>query len=223
MTESGHWARVCIVDDNPRFCRSLTALLESERIQVKAFTNGQEFLDSISPDMYQCLVLDLNMPDLDGHAIQRRLNNKGLSIPIIILSAHLSVPITVKSMKLGAMTVIEKSQDVDELLSTIREAIARDHAAKRVLRRTTESGIGDVEAQLAAKLKRFKLSKRQSEIAKLICESMSNEEMAQQLNISSDTVKMHIRALYKKLGVNDRVGVVMKMLAMSDLQRGSQN
>jgi two-component system response regulator TtrR len=212
MKRSGQSGTVYVVDDSPPSCEALTALLESEHFEVKAFTDGQAFLKAIEPGMCQCVVLDFSMPGLDGHAVQRHLIGRGLSIPIIILSAHLTVPIAVKSMTLGATTVIEKSQNVDELLAAIRSAVNCKPVTAPASAETSNQIYASVEDRWGAKVVEFGLTKRQSEIAKLICESMSNGEMAQRLKIALDTVKMHVRKLYERLGVNDRVGVVRIML-----------
>jgi len=189
---------VYIIDDDDEFRRSLKTLLVTAEFQVREFSSAEEYLETSDHDDCGCIILDLRMPGMGGKALQQKLFENGNQTPIIIVTAYASVPVAVDAMRQGAITVLEKPFDPPVLLDAVANSLKKQP-------RTKPLNWQEVTAKYA-------LSPRQEEIAKLICDSLSNEQIAEHLGITGNTVRMHIKLLYEKLGVKDRVGVAMRLL-----------
>jgi len=203
-TDSSNQAHhvVYIIDDDDEFRRSLKTLLVTAEFQVREFSSAEEFLETSDNSDCGCIILDLRMPGMGGKALQQKLFENGNQTPIIIVTAYASVPVAVDAMRQGAITVLEKPFDPPVLLDAVANSL-KDKPIAAPLK------WDDVTAKYA-------LSPRQEEIAKLICDSLSNDQIAEQLGITANTVRMHIKLLYDKLGVKDRVGVAMRLLQSGD-------
>jgi DNA-binding NtrC family response regulator len=123
---------VCIVDDDSAVRDAIAALVRSEGLSVEAFASAQEYLDRDSGGSPACLVLDVELPGLSGLELQRELTRARIQVPIIFLTAHASVPMSVQAMKAGAMEFFTKPLDADRLLAAIVQAVATDEAHRRV-------------------------------------------------------------------------------------------
>lgn len=192
---------VYTVDDDSGFRKSLKTLLETSGYTVRDFDNGESFLAEFNENDAGCVILDLRMPGMGGVLVQNKLVDDGFRVPVIIVTAYATVPVTVEAMRRGAVTVLEKPYDPTVLLQTVENAMTNQRI--------------DLTLDWKVVERRYSLSPRQREIAELICDSKSNEEIASDLGITTNTVRMHVKLLYEKLGVHDRVGVAMKLLQPS--------
>lgn len=192
---------VYTVDDDSGFRKSLKTLLETSGYTVRDFDNGESFLAEFNENDAGCVILDLRMPGMGGVLVQNKLVDDGFRVPVIIVTAYATVPVTVEAMRRGAVTVLEKPYDPTVLLQTVENAMTNQRI--------------DLTLDWKVVERRYSLSSRQREIAELICDSKSNEEIASDLGITTNTVRMHVKLLYEKLGVHDRVGVAMKLLQPS--------
>ncbi len=190
---------VYIIDDDDDFRRSLKTLLQTADFQVREFESAEAYLEAEMKEDCGCIILDLRMPGIGGKVLQRQLFQNGDRTPIILVTAYASVPVAVEAMKTGAVTVLEKPFDPPVLLEAVAKSLENGPVSVRPLNwdEVTE---------------KYSLSPRQVEIAKLICDSLSNDQIAEKLGITPNTVRMHIKLLYEKMGVKDRVGVAMRLL-----------
>ncbi len=190
---------VYIIDDDDDFRRSLKTLLQTADFRVREFESAEAYLEAEMKEDCGCIILDLRMPGMGGKVLQRQLFQNGDRTPIILVTAYASVPAAVEAMKHGAITVLEKPFDPPVLLEAVAKSLENGPVSVRPLNwdEVTE---------------KYSLSPRQVEIAKLICDSLSNDQIAEELGITPNTVRMHIKLLYEKMGVKDRVGVAMRLL-----------
>src|SRR5499426_4772098 len=127
---SGHDAIVYIVDDDPSMREALTRLLGTVGLRAEAFQTPQEFLKTKRPDAPSCLVLDVRLPGLSGLDLQRELANTDPPIPIVFITAHGDIPMTVQAMKAGAVEFLTKPFRDQDLLDAIQQALERDRKAR---------------------------------------------------------------------------------------------
>src|SRR6266550_6924460 len=124
-------ACVLVIDDDASIRDSLSNLIRSMGLKVQTFASAQEFLTSQRPDAPSCLVLDVQLPGLSGLDLQQELAKVGVQIPIIFITGHGDIPMTVRAMKAGALEFLTKPFDDEDLLEAIHEAIKRDRVARR--------------------------------------------------------------------------------------------
>ena len=135
---------VFVVDDDPSMRRSLESLLRSVGLDVRLFSSAQEFMQAERPDAPSCLVLDVRLPGMSGLTFQQELAKAGIALPIIFITGHGDVPMTVRAMKAGAAEFLTKPFDDQVLLDAIHAAIERDRA-----RRRDAASLGDLKARYA--------------------------------------------------------------------------
>jgi len=179
---------VFVVDDDISVRESLEALIRFAGWQPEAFGSAQEFLDRPRVLAPSCLVLDVTLPDLNGLELQKRIAGDRVDMPIIFITGHGDVPMTVQAMKAGAAEFLTKPFGDDVLLSAIRHAIERSQAAlacaaeARVLRDRYES-----------------LSRREREVMALVAAGLMNKQVGGELGISEITVKAHRGQVMRKM------------------------
>jgi RNA polymerase sigma factor (sigma-70 family) len=204
MSESD--AVVFIVDDDESVRRSLSRLLRSVGLDVEAYHSAQAFLDCDRPDSPCCLVLDVRMPGLSGLDLQEELNRRGWALPIIIITGHGDVPMSVRAMKLGATDFLQKPFRDQALLDVIRPAIEKDREARQ-----QQADVADIKRRMAL------LTPREREVFTLVVSGMLNKQIAYKLGIAEKTVKVHRARAMDKMQANsladlvhmaDRIGVV---------------
>jgi FixJ family two-component response regulator len=179
---------VYIVDDDISMRESLESLLVSEGHQVRAFPTANEFLAHRRSAAAGCLVLDLNLPDLNGLALQERLGAGQARLPIIFITGHGNIPASVRAMKAGAVEFLTKPFDTDALLAAIDGAITR-----------SRSRIAE-DADLSILQKRFEtLSRRERDVMELVVRGKLNKQIAGDLEISVITVKAHRGRVMRKM------------------------
>ena len=190
-------AVVFIVDDDPLIRDALEQLVRSVGITVVVFPSAQAFLDAELPDRPGCLVSDIRMPELSGLDLQDELNRKGITIPIIFMTGHGTVPMSVRAMKSGALDFIEKPFEDQELLDAINRAIKQSRMVR------TEEAEKDAIEQCVNLL-----TLREHEILTLVIAGMLNKQIAYDLGMSENTVKTHRARIMRKMSVNSLAELV---------------
>ncbi len=182
---------VFVVDDDPSVRHAIKRLVESVGLQVELFASAQEFLRSERPDVPSCLVLDIRLPGISGLDFQRQLVEANIRIPIVFITAHGDIPMTVRAMKAGAVEFLTKPFRDQDLLDAIHLALERDSA-----RREQEA---EIESKGRSQPLVDSLTAREREVLRLLAEGKSNKEVATRLNISVRTVENHRAAIMDKL------------------------
>jgi FixJ family two-component response regulator len=171
---------VFVVDDDPSVRRAIKRLLESVGLDVQSFGSAPEFLHSNRPDAPSCLVLDIRLPGISGLDFQRVLAEANIQIPIIFISAHGDVPMTVRAMKAGAIEFLTKPFRDQDLLDAVQVALERDRA-----RRQKEAGIATLRVRYES------LSAREREVVAMVVSGQLNKQIAAEIGTTENTVKAH--------------------------------
>ena len=188
---------VFVVDDDPSVRCAIERLIGTVGLQVQLFGSAQEFLASKLPNLPSCLVLDVRLPGSSGLALQRQLVEANVQIPIIFITAHGDVPMTVRAMKAGAVEFLTKPFHDQDLLDAIHLGLERDRG-----RRQQEAG-------LAALRERFEsLSPREREVVSMVVSGMLNKQIAAQIGTAENTVKVHRSRAMEKMQANSLADLV---------------
>ncbi len=179
---------VYIVDDDDAVRDSLKALLESSGFAVTAFASAEEALDRCRNDGNGCLIADVRMPGMTGIELQDKLRERGIDLPVIVVTGHGDIPLAVKAMQGGAVDFIEKPFTDDRILQAVDRALASHRAS------ATERGLDS-----AAKTLVDKLTAREREVLEFLASGYANKEIAAALNISPRTVEIHRSRIIEKL------------------------
>ncbi len=178
---------VFVVDDDPLIRDGLRSLIKSVGLHVETFGSSREFMQRKPPDAPGCLVLDVRLPGLSGLDLQRELNESNIRIPIIFMTGHGDIPMSVRAMKNGALEFLTKPIRGQDLLDAIQQAIAHDRAARRE------------RAKMADLRTRFDLlTPREREVLDLIVAGLLNKQIAGELNIGEVTIKTHRAHIMQK-------------------------
>ena len=179
---------VFIVDDEPAVLKALSRLLRSTGLATETFSSSQDFLSHYLPNTPGCLVLDVAMPGLNGLELQKALMAKGSAVPIIFLTGHGDIPMSVQAMKRGAADFLTKPVDDDELLNAVRAALEKDRVARQA-----RAEIADIEERLAT------LTPREREVLEHVVSGQLNKQTAAELGIVEKTIKVHRARMMEKM------------------------
>ncbi|MDQ0347609.1 response regulator transcription factor [Ancylobacter vacuolatus] len=181
-------AVVYVVDDDRSILASLESLLSSEGYEVRAYESPRDFLNARCPDLPGCLILDVRLRGASGLEFQRELARAGIATPIVFITGHGDVPMSVTAMKSGAVEFLLKPFRDQDLLDAVREGVARDRR-----RRARDAELGALRARQAA------LTPRERELMPLIASGLMNKQIAARLQLSEATVKVHRAQIMQKL------------------------
>jgi len=179
---------VYVVDDDDAMRESLTWLIESVGLNVETYASADEFLESYYPGRPGCVLLDVRMPGMSGLELQGHLQKQQVTVPVIMITGHGDVPMAVRAMKSGAIDFIEKPFNDEQLLESIRNALAIDDT-----RRDEQSFKAEVASRLA------QLTPRESEVMDMVTAGKSNKEIANTLGVSAKTVEAHRAKVMEKM------------------------
>ncbi|MDH1209940.1 response regulator transcription factor [Pseudomonas chengduensis] len=199
---------VFVVDDDLSVREALSSLIRSVGLRVETFASAQDFLRHQRPDATACLVLDVRMPGLSGLDLQRELAHAGERIPIIFITGHGDIPMSVRAMKAGAVEFLPKPFRDEDLLDAIREALERDQVARQQ------------RAELAEIQDKYDtLTSREREVIVLIVKGMLNKQVAAELGITEITIKVHRRRILQKMKAKSLPALVrmVEKLRLTDL------
>lgn len=179
---------VFIIDDDVDVRTSMQGLLKSAGLRSESFETAEQFLQRKPPEGPSCLILDVHLPGISGMDFQQQLRNAGLRIPIIFVTGHGDIPMTVKAMKSGAVEFLTKPCDDQNLLGAIRQALALDSAARKE------------QSEVATLQKRYdRLTPREHEVMALVVAGMLNKQIASQLGTKEITIKVHRSQVMHKM------------------------
>jgi RNA polymerase sigma factor (sigma-70 family) len=196
---------VCIVDDDASVRDALKRLVHSVGLRVELFDSAQEFFKRQRPDVPSCVVLDVRMPGISGLDLQRQLADANIHIPIVFITGHGDIPMSVRAMKAGAIEFLTKPFRDQDLLDAIQVALERDRATRQR------------ESEIAALRERFEsLTLREREVVTRVVSGMLNKQIAAKIGITENTVKVHRSRAMEKMQAQSLAALV-KMLEKLDI------
>jgi len=192
---------VFIIDDDRGMRQSIQDLVESVGLRAESFATGEEFLKRKRTNEPSCLVLDVRLPQMSGLDFQRQLAETGMQIPIIFVTAHGDVPMSVRALKSGAVEFLTKPFRDQDLLDAIQQALQRDRAAQE-----QQAEIHDLQERYG------ELTAREQQVMALVVSGMLNKQIASEIGASEATVKIHRGQVMHKM----QAGSVVDLVRMAD-------
>ena len=184
---TNHESVVFIVDDEPAVRDSLTLMIEQAGVNVQSFESAQDFLSAYGPDFFGCIILDVQMPEMDGLQLQAELLHRKVWLPVIFLTGHGDIPMSVRAIKTGAVDFMTKPVTREKLLACVRSAFAEAEKRKNETAHK-QNALACLE----------KLTQREREVMSLAVQGHSNKEIAACLGISHRTVEIHKSNIMRK-------------------------
>jgi FixJ family two-component response regulator len=188
---------VRIVDDDPSMRRALTNLFQSVGLKVEAFGSAAEIMDAKAPAVPSCLVLDIRLPGSSGLDLQADLAKANIHTPIIFITGHGDIPMTVRAMKSGAVDFLTKPVRDQDMLDAVQAALERDRK-----RRDTEKSVSGVRSRFES------LSARQRDVLSLVASGLMNKQVAAELGLAEITVKIYRGQIMRKMGARSLADLV---------------
>jgi FixJ family two-component response regulator len=193
---------VFVVDDDEGMRETLSSLFRSVGLRVESFGSTREFAQGKMPDAASCLVLDIRLPGLSGLDFQAELVKAGIRIPIIFMTGHGDIPMSVQAMKAGAIDFLTKPFRDQEMLDAVIRALERDQK-----RRDDEKIVAELRVRLDS------LTSREREVITLVVDGLMNKQIAAKLGVSEITVKVHRVNMMRKMKARS----VIDLVGMADL------
>lgn len=201
---------VMVVDDDPSVRRALINLFESVGLRVAAFGSAPEILQSKPPEVPSCLVLDIRLPGLSGLDLQADLTKANIHTPIIFITGHGDIPMTVRAMKSGAVDFLTKPMRDQDILDAVQAAIQRDRK-----RREIEKMVSNVRSRFES------LTPRERDVLSLVASGKMNKNVAAELGLAEITVKIYRGQIMRKMGAKSLAELV-KMNEALGIQRAAR-
>lgn len=198
---------VFVVDDDASLREAVKSLLRSVDLHAEVFASGADFLKIKPPDAAACLVLDVRLPGLSGLDFQAELAKANIQIPIIFITGHGDIPMTVRAMKAGAVEFLTKPFRDQDLLDAVQIALERDR-----VRRTKDKAVNQLRMHFEA------LTPREQEVIGFVTAGLMNKQIAAELGVSEITVKVHRGNVMKKMGARSLAELV-RMADMLEIRR----
>ncbi|SHG48273.1 response regulator transcription factor [Bradyrhizobium erythrophlei] len=189
---------VLVIDDDPLTRGALSSLFRSVGLSVRTFASARELLEHPLPTVPSCLVLDVRLPRLSGFDLQAELSRLGLKIPIIFITGHGDIPMSVKAMKAGAVDFLTKPFRDQEMLEAVTRALERDLKHRR-----------EEQSNLDNQTRFESLTPRERQIMSLVTAGLMNKEVAFRIGISEMTVKIHRGHVMRKMGTKSLADLVL--------------
>ncbi|MGK9235342.1 response regulator [Inquilinus limosus] len=190
-------ALICVVDDDADVRESVDNLLRSSGYKVRSFAGPDGFLACDAADHAACLVLDVRLRDANGLDFQQELVDSDVPVPVILVSGHGDIPMTVRGMRAGAVTFLTKPFDEDALLAAVDEAVARDRSRRRAM-----------ETKLDLHGRYGGLTPRERDVLGLVTAGLMNKQVAGRLGVSEITVKIHRGNMMRKMAADSLADLV---------------
>jgi FixJ family two-component response regulator len=188
---------VFVVDDDASMREAMRRLFRSVGLQVEVFDSAAQFLQAKLTEAPSCLVLDVRMPGLGGLDFQAELTKANVRIPIVFMTGHGDIPMTVRAMKAGAIEFLTKPFREQDMLDAVRVGLERDRA-----RRENEKPIAELQAKFET------LTHREREVMALVCAGLMNKQIAGELGLAEITVKLHRGNVMRKMGARSLADLV---------------
>ena len=188
---------VFVIDDDVAMREALSSLFESVGLQVEAFASAPEFLASGRPDIASCLVLDVRLPGPSGLDFQAELVRANIQIPIVFMTAHGDIPMTVRAMKAGAVEFLPKPFRDQDMLDAVRAGLELDR-----IRRKDTSDVSRLRLSFES------LSPREREVMGCVTSGLMNKQIAREIGVSEITVKVHRGSVMRKMGASSLAELV---------------
>lgn len=188
---------VYVLDDEPEMVKALARLLRAKRFAVRGFVSVRAFLQEYDPQAIACLVLDIAMPELDGLELQRRLSQQPIPLPVIFLTGHGDIPMSVRAIKAGATDFLTKPVDAAALVAAVRVALQVGETRHQTFAETRTW-----QARLAS------LTPREREVMEHVVAGQLNKQIAADLGTGEQNIKLHRAHLMEKMGVESLADLV---------------
>jgi FixJ family two-component response regulator len=199
---------VFVIDDDAAMRETLSSLFRSVGLRVELFGSAREFAEFKMPDVASCLVLDIRLPGVSGLEFQAELAAKDIRIPIIFMTGHGDIPMSVKAMKAGAIDFLTKPFREQDILDAVIRSLERDQE-----RRDSEKGVAELRSRFDS------LTSREQDVIALVLDGLMNKQIAAKLGVSEITVKVHRGHMMQKMKARS----VIELVAMAHLLGIRQN